>query len=231
MRAFDEVDRARKDTRDSVLQREPLLRAPARADFACSRSDVPLDTDVTERFAESAAHGEDSELDIEFFTTLVAAHHFARVFACCGQLVCYFSIRVFAEVECGRFPFEVVVGIAQEREMSTVLLEINAFRVGDGNRFAGMREDLTIKIGTQFHWSRSRLSMGFCGRHNKILKGKLQGWSDSTTDYDRIWTGAAERTDSYIAFAISTDIKPSNAVTSGGVPFTIESMNARSSCT
>ena len=168
MRALNEVDRARKNARDGVLQRESLFRAAARTDFACARGDVAFDTDVAVRFAKSAAHREDRELDVEFLTALGVANNFARVFARFGKLARYFRECVFAEIKCGCFAFEVVVGVAEKREMSAVLLKINAVRVDDGDGFTRVRENFAIQIGAQLYWSRSRLGMSFCGRHSNF---------------------------------------------------------------
>jgi hypothetical protein len=38
-----------------------------------------------------------------------------------------------------------------------------------------VRKDLTIESGVQFYWSRSRLSLGFCGRHKTVLEGICRG--------------------------------------------------------
>src|SRR6185503_1979682 len=124
------------------------------------------------RFAESTTHSEDSELNAEFISALRVADDFAGVFALFGKLAIYFRERICAEVEGGRVAFEVVVRVAQEREMSAILLKINTVRVDDGDGFARVGEDFAVQISAQFYWSRSRLSLDFRGRHkNNFRRG------------------------------------------------------------
>ena len=86
--------------------------------FACR--DVALDTNVSERLAESAAHCEDSEFVGSLLTVLRVANDFAGELVRLGQLAFDFLARLFVEFVGERLTFQILIGVAKQGKVSAV---------------------------------------------------------------------------------------------------------------
>ena len=90
---------------------------------------------VTMRLAETAPHGENRKFDVAPFANLRTANNLSGEFVSVGKPALDFGYCFFTQVVSDRFAFQLLVRVAEQREMSAVLLEIKTVRIDDGDRF------------------------------------------------------------------------------------------------